>query len=329
METSNFKTQLSGAWEQVSWLAQRLQENLARMGRSAQENAEKLREKAERNWPKLRAKAQAGSVAAKEKMRQAGALALIAGGNTAVHLRRSQEQLSKLGKSASAGLKRAGAASGEELGKLRAIASEEMAKAKQGALRLQSGISVVARGTGTQLHRAQGAVQRLGKSIAEAPQRLREARSKREGDLRHLLANSPDALVVTDEQRRLVTANAPGLDLLGISDYNMKRFTMDAFVVGRAMPDFPGNESEDGEAIPCKIRRLDGGLRVAECVYSAEVLPGRNLYKFSNVAPYRITPPVFAGRTLRTAAKNTLEIAGIRAGAGKQPKLPRHGVRPA
>jgi PAS domain-containing protein len=386
METTKSHTKTLIAWEQVSLQAQRLQENLAKMGKIVREGAEILREiaarnwpkvrasalqsravlraaaaknwpkiragvqqgtavlqnTAARNWPKIRASAQAGLVGTQEKIHQVGVIASLASLNAAVHLRRSQDELAKLGKRTGESLKRASQVTGEELsklgklsgeslrrasvatgaqlGKLRAAAHEEMVEAREGAAQWQSKISAAARQTGTQLQRAQGAALRIGKGVADAPRRLRDARSRRENDLQDLLANSPDAIVVTDAERRLVTANATALDLLGISEYNMKRFTIDAFLVKRAMRDVSGDGREDDKAVPCQIRRLDGGLRVAECVYLQEILPRRNLYRFLNAAPHRITPFVFAERMPRATAKRTAEVLNVRA-AGKPAKL--------
>jgi PAS domain S-box-containing protein len=105
--------------------------------------------------------------------------------------------------------------------------------------------------------------------------------------LQKLLASSPDAIVVTNVDRSFVAANPKALDLFGVSETNMKKFTIDAFllhyqflyIAGHTLP-FKGREKRHGE---CKIRRLDGSLRVAEYIFVANVVPNRHLCRFRNV----------------------------------------------
>ena len=349
MAARNWPKVRAGVQQGATTMREAAERNWPKVRAGVRQGATTMRETAERNWPKVRASAQAGLLAAKEKIHQTGVMASLASVNAAAQLRRSQEEvaklgkrtgerlkrasevtggeLSKLGKHTGEGLKRASGATAAQLGKLREAAHEEMVEAREAAAQLQARISATARQTGTQLQRAHGVAVRIAKGVVGAPRRLRDARSKRENDLQDLLANSPDAIVVTDAERRLVTANATALDLLGISEYNMKRFTIDAFLVKRAMQNVSGDGREDEKAVPCKIRRLDGKLRVAECVYLQEVLPRRNLYKFLNAAPHRIAPFVFAERAPRTTMKKPAETPNVPA-SGKQVKLPRHGVRP-
>src|SRR4029077_3964616 len=69
-----------------------------------------------------------------------------------------------------------------------------------------------------------------GKNVVEVTQKLQEARRTRVNDLRELLANSLDAIVVTNGDRRLVYATPKALDLFGVSELNMKEFTIDTFL---------------------------------------------------------------------------------------------------
>ena len=80
------------------------------------------------------------------------------------------------------------------------------------------------------VQRAQNTFTSLGRSVAQEPRRLQEALRVRENGLRKLLASSLDAVVVTNGDRRLVAANPKALDLLGISEANMRQFTIDAFL---------------------------------------------------------------------------------------------------
>jgi len=137
------------------------------------------------------------------------------------------------------------------------------------------------------LRYTQNTITGLGKSVAEKPRRLQKTLRSRENDLRKLLASSLDAIVVTDAGRRLVTANQKALDLLGISEANVKKFNIDAFLSFGQVPYFdgtgslfPGREKRHGE---CKIRRLDGSLRAAEYVFIPNFVPFRHLCRFHNV----------------------------------------------
>ena len=113
----------------------------------------------------------------------------------------------------------------------------------------------------------------------------RELRT-REKDLRNLLANSVDAVIVTSSDRRFVAANAKGLSLFGISETNMKMFTIDVFLSGGQIPHFVetgasfiNRKKPHGE---CEIRRLDGSLRVAEFVFVPNYVPFSHVFRFQN-----------------------------------------------
>ena len=155
----------------------------------------------------------------------------------------------------------------------------------------------------------------------------------RENDLRNLLASCLDAIVVTDGDRRLVAANAKALELFGISELNMGNFTVDAFLANVERPDFDWKdssfESREVRVNRCKIRRLDGGWRVAECQFVASIVPRRHLFKFLNVAPYKITPPRFAKRNGSAAPLRTAESTSNSVPNTTVPtKIPRHRVGP-
>jgi PAS domain-containing protein len=107
--------------------------------------------------------------------------------------------------------------------------------------------------------------------------------------LQKLLASSLDAVVVTNGDRRFVATNPKALDLLGISEANMRKFTIDAFLPHGQILDFDGTgppfirrEERRGK---CKIRRLDGSLRVAEYIFVANFVPRRHLSRFRDVTP--------------------------------------------
>jgi PAS domain S-box-containing protein len=139
------------------------------------------------------------------------------------------------------------------------------------------------------LQRAQNTLMRLGRSVADKPRRLQEALHERENGLRKLLASSLDAIVLTNGDRRFVAANPKALDLFGISETNMRKFTIDAFLSNGQILDFDGNGPPFIRRVErhgkCKIRRLDGSLRVAEYIFVANFVPLRHLSRFRDVTP--------------------------------------------
>lgn len=124
----------------------------------------------------------------------------------------------------------------------------------------------------------------LGAAVAEKRRRVRESARARENELQGLLASSLDAIVITDREHRVVAANPKALELLGVSNTNVKEFAIDAFLSESQVTVF------DGKGWPfirsterrgkCKIRRLDGSTRSAEFIFVANFLPLRNLCRF-------------------------------------------------
>lgn len=173
--------------------------------------------------------------------------------------------------------------------------------------RLRSQVFAASRHETMKLQNAQNAVSGSGRSIAFKPRGIRGSHRTSENDLHNLMASSLDAVAVTDGNRRLVAANAKALELFGISEFNMRNFTLDAFVASIEPPDFDRSnqwsKGREARLNRCKIRRLDGGLLVAECQFVAGIVPHRYLCKFLNVAPYNITPLSSAKQNLCTASQ--------------------------
>ena len=137
------------------------------------------------------------------------------------------------------------------------------------------------------LNRGQDTLTRVRRSVADRPRRLQRALESRNNELRELLASSVDAIVVTNADRSLVAANSKALDLLGVTQTNMKQFTMDMFLSRCQIQQFdrqrlPFTRREPKRGI-CKIRRLDGNLRVVEYSFVANFVPFRNLCSFSSI----------------------------------------------
>ena len=150
------------------------------------------------------------------------------------------------------------------------------------------------------LRRALNALAGRGKNAIGKTRRLQEARRARENDLRELLASSLDAIVVTNVDRRFVAANPKALHLFGVSEANIRQFTIDAFLLGQIRY-FDGNglsfisrEEKQGE---CQIRRLDGSLRLTEYmnIFSLPILSLLVIYSDSvtiaNAHPEDELPP--------------------------------------
>jgi len=101
-----------------------------------------------------------------------------------------------------------------------------------------------------------------------------------------LLSSSQDAVVVTSVDHRFVAANPRALSLFGISERNMKMFTIDAFLSRRQIPlfdeigaSFTSGKERCGE---CEIRRLDGSSGVAEYIFVANYVPFLHVCRFHN-----------------------------------------------
>jgi PAS domain S-box-containing protein len=142
------------------------------------------------------------------------------------------------------------------------------------------------------LQRAQNTLTRLVRTFAEKRRRLQEALREREDGLRKLLASSPDAIVVTNGDHRFVAANPNALQLFGVSETNIRQFTIDAFLPGGQILDFDANglpfmkrEERHGK---CRIRRLDGSLRIAEYTFVTNFAGRRHLSRFQDVTPEKM-----------------------------------------
>jgi len=204
-----------------------------------------------------------------------------------VYLRHAQNSLARLGTSAAEGLRDALRARANDLRNLLASSHDAMATMSGKIAKCRSQLSAESERATAHLRQARNALGRLGRSVAEKPRRLQKVLRARENNLRKLLAGSVDAIVMMDVDRRFVAANPIALDLFGVSETNMKKFTIDAFLSrsetlhfnGNGSP-FKGREERHGE---CKIRRLDGGLRVAEYIFVANFVPYRHLCRFRNV----------------------------------------------
>jgi hypothetical protein len=139
-----------------------------------------------------------------------------------------------------------------------------------------------------------------------------------------MVAISPDATVVTDCSRRLVIANLKALDLFGISECNARKFSIDAFIAYGQIAGLRGSEvlfrEREKRHGKCKIRRLDGSLRLAQYVFLPNVVPQMDLYKFMNAVPYRLAPPGFAASESRERSIQQGAVSNSLTGSARQVK---------
>ena len=189
--------------------------------------------------------------------------------------------------------------------KLAASATDRQRKLRE-ALRLKENnlhaLFADALGRGLEASRSvRGHETRFPAALKQAKVRFRQAENKfkklasnvvgkpkkpRENDLQQLLSSSQDAVVVTSVDHRFVAANPRALSLFGISERNMKMFTIDAFLSRRQIPlfdeigaSFTSGKERCGE---CKIRRLDGSSGVAEYIFVANYVPFLHVCRFHN-----------------------------------------------
>jgi PAS domain-containing protein len=153
------------------------------------------------------------------------------------------------------------------------------------------------------LQRARRIFTRLRSGAAD---KLQDARRAPANDLGKLLANSLDAIVVTNDDQCLVDANPKALDLFGVSELNMRKFTIDTFLSHCQILEVRRKWfaiRRDERYGKCTIRRLDGSLRVADYLFVAKIIPRNHLYRFLNVTTRRITQ-------LRSSAKMPISSTG-------------------
>jgi PAS domain-containing protein len=135
-------------------------------------------------------------------------------------------------------------------------------------------------------------VQIRWKAILERQIINRTAREK-EAWLARQMMDPVQATVLLDDKHRLLVANPAALSMLGISERNINKFTMDTFVAYRESGfERVGRSSvkKRNEWRICKIRRLDGSSMVGEFIFQDNVFPGRHLSRFRNVISCRHVP---------------------------------------
>jgi PAS domain S-box-containing protein len=156
--------------------------------------------------------------------------------------------------------------------------------------KVRLGLTIASEQVNVCLHKMWHAASDVGRRAHESQVRFKEAIRDRERHLASLLANSVDAVVVTDKAHRLVAANQAALNLLGVSRKNMNKFTIDAFLsqseveyFERHIRQFTGGAATCGE---CQIRPFNGGLRNVEFTFRTNFGLGRHVSVFREIKPH-------------------------------------------
>ena len=226
--------------------------------------------------------------------------AYIALEHATVRLERVQHILASLRRGAADKLQEARRTSENDLRKLLANSLDTIVFANGKIAEFRLSLLIALKKVTVHFQRAQKTLTRLGRNVIDRPRRLQEARRTSENDLRKLLANSLDAIVVTDGDRRLVYANPKASDLFGVSELNIRKFTTDVFLSHCQNLELRRKWfaiRRDERYGKCKIRRLDGSLRVAQYIFVANFIARRDLYSFQTVAPSGITQLRFSAKT--------------------------------
>jgi len=293
MVIMKIRSQLSVMFEKAPVYLEKAEITLTRLQKSAADELKEVRQQSEDVLRKLRASSHESVIVANEMVTRLGSGVSSASRRVIVQVQIAQGTAATLGRTGVDKVQKLRRESENALRRLGAGCHDAIVATGGKAARLGSQVSAASKQVAMKLQKAQNALTGVARTIADKPRRKREARWARENELGSLLASSLDAIVVTDSDRRLVAANAKALELFGISESNIRNFTLDAFV-----PNFDWNgssfESQEVRLNRCKIRRLDGALRVAECQFIAGIVPRRYLCKFLNVARHKITLPTCA-----------------------------------
>jgi PAS domain-containing protein/uroporphyrinogen-III synthase len=221
------------------------------------------------------------------ELRKGGAVVIVV---TSVGIAKSRAYLAELSEWTSVHLRQARQALASDKQKMEKVVAARKADLEAGYAAAMVATNRGLKKVGAQIHiplkygtrsiqRAGYKVANAGREIASKPRRIREARKTRENDLLNLIATSLDAIVVTDDEHRFVTANTNALQLFGVSYANIRNFTLDSFVANGQVAGFNGRGASKKKG-NCKIRRLDGNVRLAEYEFTANYVPFRHLCIF-------------------------------------------------
>jgi PAS domain-containing protein len=287
MEITEFSSRLFVAWEQVTVYLRRALNGLTVRGKSVLEKTRRLQESYRASdLRKLLASSLDAIAATSGKITKFRSKLFAALEQVTAHLRRVLNTLTVRGKNVLEKTRRLQESyRASDLRKLLASSLDAIAATSGKITKFRSKLFAELEKVTVHLRRELSTLTGRGKNALEKTRRLQEARRARENDLRELLASSLDAIVVTNVDRRVVAANLKALHLFGVSEANIRQFTIDAFLLGQIRY-FDGNGlpfiSREGKQGECQIRRLDGSLRLTEYIFVANFVPFRHLFRFRN-----------------------------------------------
>jgi PAS domain-containing protein len=287
MEITKFSSRLFAAFEQVTAYLRRALNTLTVRGKSVLEKTRRLRESYRASdLRKVLANSLDGIAATSDRIIAFSSRLFAAFEQVKAYLRRALNTLTVRGKSVLEKTRRLQESyRASDLRKVLASSLDAIAATSGKITKFKSQLFAALEQVTVHLRRGLSTLTGRGKNALEKTLRLEEARRARENDLRELLASSVDAIVVTNVDRRFVAASPKALHLFGVSEANIRQFTIDAFLLGHiryfdgtGLP-FIRPEEKQGE---CRIRRLDGSLRLTEYIFVANILPSRHLFRFRN-----------------------------------------------
>jgi PAS domain S-box-containing protein len=287
MAITKYRSQLFDTTEHVKLHLRRAQNAVAPLGRNLGERLQQTLRARKNDMQNPLANSREAIAGTSDKITKYRSQLFDTSEHVKLHLRQARNALAPLGRNVAERLQQTLRARKNDVQNLLANSREAIAGTYDKIAKYRSQLFATSKHVTLHLWQAQTTLTRLGRRVVDKPRRLRKALRTRETDLRKLLASALDAVVVTDVDHRFVAANPIALDLFGVSEANLRNFTIDAFFPrgqilyfnGNSSP-FIGREERHGE---CKIRRMDGSLRAAEYSFVANFVPHRHLCRFRNV----------------------------------------------
>jgi PAS domain-containing protein len=287
MEITKFSSQCFAALEQVTVNVRRALNTLTVWGKTVPEKTRRLQESYRASELQ---KVLAGSLDAiavtTHKITKFGPQLVAALQQVVVHVRQALNGLAEWGKTVPEKTRRLQESyRASKLQKVLASSLDAIVVAIHKISKFGSRLFAALQQMTVHLRRTRNTLAGRWKNARQKTRKLQEARRARESDLQELMASSVDAIVLTNADRRFVAANPRALHLFGVSEANIRHFTIDAFLLGQirtlegnGLP-FISREEKQGE---CQIRRLDGSLRLTEYMFVANFVPFRHLFRFRN-----------------------------------------------
>jgi PAS domain S-box-containing protein len=205
------------------------------------------------------------------------------------HHQRLQNRLIRVRRSAADAFRHLDGACHEVIGKLQKICGAARLGMNREIPKLVFRLYFTLEQAALLFEKAQHSFTKWAKKVGDERSRSRARRSPTEVHLWNLTAASQVAAILTDSGGRLTAANPKALDLLGVSESNVRNFSIDAFLVRDGIGDFAKSslrvKRRRERRGQCKIRRLDGRVSRVEYIAVCDIFPYRHLYKFFPSVP--------------------------------------------